>query len=240
MCADVAEPAGDAWASASVGITDEAVQVLDWRPGLDPSTAHPRPATPADVAPLFVDVGELLTRDTSRQVVDAWLVLLLLSATADALWILADRSRARLDATATAPLSHAGALEAIAEARQLRSHPGSAFPPPSGQTVLWRRWTDISQVFELGAEEMRQLFAGQHTFGPPVVDVPPAVASKIDTVAGVVTVLQYRLKPERISPVVRLPADAYRGVSMLQMIEADRHEELARSLAESFNWSSTA
>jgi hypothetical protein len=172
--------------------------------------------------------------------VDAWLVLLFLSATADALWILAGQTRTRLDATATRPLSHADALEAIAEARHLRFHEGSAVPPASTQTVLWRRWTGISEVLELNAQQMRRLFAGQRTAGPPVVDIPPAVVSKIDTVADLVTVLQHRLKPERINPVVRLTADAYGGVSMLQMIEADRHEELAQSLAETFNWGSTA
>jgi hypothetical protein len=52
--------------------------------------------------------------------------------------------------------------------------------------------------------------------------------------------MQHCLDPRRISQIVRRPADAYGGLSMLQMIEADQHEDLARSAAESFNWGSTA
>jgi hypothetical protein len=237
---DAAAPPAQPHVAASISVTNRWTRVLDWAVAVTVPSPSGGPACAAQVAPLVVAPGQLLALDNAGLVVDGWLVLLFLSATADALWTLAGGTRTRLEATATGPLSHVDALEAIAEARHLRFHEGAAVPSPSPMTTLWHRWAGIHQVFGLSLPEMRQLFAGQHTAGPPVVVIPAAVAAKVDTVAELMTVFQHRLKPERIAPVVRRPADAYGGLSMLQMIAADRHEELARSVAESFNWGSTA
>jgi hypothetical protein len=231
---------GERVIAAHVSLTDQTTRVHDWSFVIGPDHPPALPTTPTDVVPLVIDPGHLLACDSSGLVVDAWLTLLFVSATADALWVLAERTRTRLDATVSHSLLQSEALDAIAEARHLRFYEGSAVPPPSPLAAQWHRWTGIYQVFALSLEGMRQLFAGQRTVGPPVVEVPPAVASKIDTVSQLVTVLQHRLKPERVSQVARRPADAYGGLSMLQMIETDRHEELARAVAASFDWGSTA
>ena len=69
--------------------------------------------------------------------------------------------------------------------------------------------------------------------------VPPARQPKVYTVLNVAELLERRLKPGRVPAVVRRRAAAYDGLSMLQMIKADRHEELLESIRESFDWSAT-
>jgi hypothetical protein len=51
--------------------------------------------------------------------------------------------------------------------------------------------------------------------------------------------LRHRLRPERIPGVARRPADAYGGLSMLEMIERDRQDELQAEIRRSFDWAST-
>jgi len=70
--------------------------------------------------------------------------------------------------------------------------------------------------------------------------VPPARKPKLFTVLNVADLLERKLKPGRLPAVVRRTAAAYGGRSMLQQIEADRHEELLASVRESFDWSATA
>ncbi len=69
--------------------------------------------------------------------------------------------------------------------------------------------------------------------------VPPARKPKVYTVLNVAELLERKLKSGRVPAVVRRRADAYDGLSMLQMIKADRHEELLESVRESFDWSAT-
>ena len=45
--------------------------------------------------------------------------------------------------------------------------------------------------------------------------------------------------PDRIFGIARVPAPAYGGLTMLQMIERDRHEELLEIVSASFDWAST-
>jgi hypothetical protein len=70
-------------------------------------------------------------------------------------------------------------------------------------------------------------------------DVPAARASKVTVVARIADLLDRMIVPDRLDGIVRTPADAYGGRTMLEMIEQDRHEELLAIVAASFDWSST-
>ena len=52
--------------------------------------------------------------------------------------------------------------------------------------------------------------------------------------------LERNLQPERIPAVVRTPARAYGGRSILEAIAADDHDAVLASVERSFDWSSTA
>jgi hypothetical protein len=47
------------------------------------------------------------------------------------------------------------------------------------------------------------------------------------------------LVPDRIPGIARVAAAAYGGLTMLEMIERDRHEELLELVSASFDWAST-
>ncbi len=240
MANGAAEQRGDRLVAAVVAVTDQTARVLDWRLGGDPP-ARPSSLNPeVAVVPLVVDAGELLVRDDRGRLVDAWVVLLFLSAVADALWILTGRSVSELAKATNSLRTHAAALDAVDRARHIRFHEGVVLPPPSALAAIWQRWTGICEVLELDGGDMRQLFVRQRTAGSPTSVVPVAVGRKIEAVARVVAILQLRVNPQRIALVVRRPADAFGGLTALGMIEADRHDELARSLAATFDYGTTA
>ena len=66
--------------------------------------------------------------------------------------------------------------------------------------------------------------------------LPSARQEKAASVAAICDLLAHQLKPERIPGVARRPARAYGGLTMLEMIEADRHEELRGLITRSFDW----
>jgi phage terminase Nu1 subunit (DNA packaging protein) len=70
--------------------------------------------------------------------------------------------------------------------------------------------------------------------------IPSARQEKAATVAAVSDLLAHRLKAERIPGIARRPAPAYRGLSILEMIERDRHQELHQLVRRSFDWASAA
>ena len=70
--------------------------------------------------------------------------------------------------------------------------------------------------------------------------VPPARTQKLNAILRLADVLERNLKRERIAGVVRQPAEAYGGLSMLAMIEGDRHDELVELVEQSFDWASAA
>ena len=71
-------------------------------------------------------------------------------------------------------------------------------------------------------------------------EIPGRRQAKAATVAAVCDLLKHRLKPERIPGIARQPAAAYGGLSMLEMIERDRHDELHELVRRSFDWAATA
>jgi hypothetical protein len=70
--------------------------------------------------------------------------------------------------------------------------------------------------------------------------VPSNRMAKLATVAAICDLLEHRLKPERIPGIARRPAKAYGGLSMLEMIQRDRQDELQAEIRRSFDWGSTA
>jgi hypothetical protein len=66
--------------------------------------------------------------------------------------------------------------------------------------------------------------------------IPSARQAKAATIASTAELLSRQLKPERIPGIVRKPARAYGGLSALEMIERDRHDELHEIVRRSFDW----
>lgn len=66
--------------------------------------------------------------------------------------------------------------------------------------------------------------------------LPSARQEKAASVAAICDLLAHQLKPERIPGVARRTARAYGGLTMLEMIETDRHEELRGLITRSFDW----
>jgi hypothetical protein len=66
--------------------------------------------------------------------------------------------------------------------------------------------------------------------------VPSNRMAKVATVAAICDLLDHRLKPERIPGIARRPAKAYGGLSMLEMIERNRQDELQALIRRSFDW----
>ena len=100
----------------------------------------------------------------------------------------------------------------------------------------------VQQLFELTATDLGRMFGASRQAISSWFDrgVPAARKSKLYTVLNIGELLARKLKAGRLSAVVRRPASTYGGLSMLQMVEADRHEELLESVRESFNWAATA
>jgi hypothetical protein len=70
--------------------------------------------------------------------------------------------------------------------------------------------------------------------------VPSARLPKLLVVLQIADLLERNLLPERVPAVVRTPADAYGGASILEMVAADRHVELRELVALSFDWAASA
>jgi transcriptional regulator with XRE-family HTH domain len=92
--------------------------------------------------------------------------------------------------------------------------------------------TELGAMFGVSRQAATQWLLSGH--------VPSEREEKLATVAAVVDLLEHRLKPDRIKGVVRRPADAYHGKTMLALIKDDHHRELLETVRESFDWSAAA
>jgi len=70
--------------------------------------------------------------------------------------------------------------------------------------------------------------------------VPGARQPKLHTILETADLLERNLLPDRIPGIVRAPSEAYEGRSMLELIQADRHDQLLGSVRRSFDWAWTA
>ena len=71
--------------------------------------------------------------------------------------------------------------------------------------------------------------------GPPAERAP-----KIGAIAELADILRYRLLPGLPAEVVRRPAEAYGGRTMVEVIAGDEHEWLLQTTKDSFDFSRVA
>jgi len=97
-------------------------------------------------------------------------------------------------------------------------------------------------AWHLTVTEMATLFGVRRQAVGQWLDdgVPAGRLPKLATMQRVAELLERNLLPERIPAVVRAPADRWSGATMLEMIAADRHEELLADVARSFDWAASA
>jgi hypothetical protein len=100
----------------------------------------------------------------------------------------------------------------------------------------------VAQTFDLSETELgaifgvrRQAISQWRTTG-----IPSSRVAKVTTVASLADLLARKLKVERIPGIARRPAAAYGGLTMLEMITADRHDELLALVRASFDPAQTA
>jgi hypothetical protein len=100
----------------------------------------------------------------------------------------------------------------------------------------------ITETFALSDTELAQLFGvrRQAVAHWRRDGIPSARQDKAATVASIADLLSRKLKAERVPGIARRPADAYGGLTMLEMVGADRHDELLESVRESFDYATTA
>ena len=96
----------------------------------------------------------------------------------------------------------------------------------------------IAETLEISETELGRLFGvSRQAVGQwRERGVPSNRMAKVATVAAICDLLHHRLKPERIPGIARRPADAYGGLSMLEMIERDRQDQLQTLIRRSFDW----
>lgn len=111
--------------------------------------------------------------------------------------------------------------------------------PPAGSAALLRR---AMELFELDRTELAELFGVRRQ----AVEqwerrgVPAERRGKLATTVAVGELLQRRLRPGLLPGVARRTAPAYQGLTMLEMIRRDRHDELLENVRRSFDWATTA
>jgi hypothetical protein len=101
----------------------------------------------------------------------------------------------------------------------------------------------VKELFALTNGELAQLFAVSRQAVEQWErsgEVPAARREKLGNVLSVGELLERKLSPGRLPLVARRRADAYGGVTMLDMVALDRDEELRRLTEEAFDWSATA
>jgi hypothetical protein len=96
----------------------------------------------------------------------------------------------------------------------------------------------IAETFGLSETELAGLFGvRRQAIGQwRERGIPSARQAKAATIAATAELLTRQLKAERIPGIVRKPAAAYGGLSAIEMIASDHHEELQEIIRRSFDW----
>ncbi len=100
----------------------------------------------------------------------------------------------------------------------------------------------IQRLFELTTTDLARLFGVKRQAAAAWLSkgVPASRRPKLATIGAIADILSRHVKPSRIAAVVRRPAVAYEGKSMLELIAEDKHEWLLESLRDTFTFSNTA
>lgn len=96
----------------------------------------------------------------------------------------------------------------------------------------------IQRIFDLNITGLGRLFGvtRQAVAQWQSTEVPAARREKVSTVGSIADLLDSRLKSDRIPGVVRRPATAYGGLSILAMIEESRQDAVLEQVRSSFDW----
>lgn len=96
----------------------------------------------------------------------------------------------------------------------------------------------VRATFGLDSEDLVNMFGMtvSHLEAPVPGKQPPGFTQKLAVVSEIAQLLATRLRPERIPQVVRRPADAFGGLSMLEAIAAGQHEAVLEETRASFDW----
>jgi hypothetical protein len=100
----------------------------------------------------------------------------------------------------------------------------------------------VMDAFQLSKTELGGLFgvSRQAIDGWLRNGVPADRREKLNTLASLAALLERKLKAGRLHGVARTPADAYGGLTMLELVAANRHRELLEDVRASFDWPSAA
>jgi len=100
---------------------------------------------------------------------------------------------------------------------------------------------DVQATFGLTDTELAELFGVRRQAVGQWRErgLPSARQEKAAAIASIGDLLAHRLKRERIPGIARRTASAYGGLTMLEMIERDRHLELLMEVRHSFDWAAS-
>lgn len=133
--------------------------------------------------------------------------------------------------------------------------PGWPDLPEGTDVVRYRRLVDLAlrsmeppltrvrRLFDLNTAEIADLFGVKRQAVEQWErngDVPAARREKLANLLAVGELLERKLSPGRLPLVARRRADVYGGLTMLDMVRADRDNELRTLTGQAFDWSGTA
>ena len=95
------------------------------------------------------------------------------------------------------------------------------------QRIFGLSTTDLGRLFGVTRQAVQQWQAS---------DVPLARRAKVSTVGSIADLLDAHLKTDRIPGIVRRPAPAYGGRSIIEMIQEDHHDAVLDQVRSSFDW----
>lgn len=141
--------------------------------------------------------------------------------------------------------------------QQLRMNASSGWPdlPDGADPDRFRRLVDIAlrssepplmrvrNLYDLSTAEMADLFGVRRQAVEQWEqrgDVPAARREKLANLLSIGELLERKLSPGRLPLVARRRADAYGGLTMLDMVKQDRDDELRELTERAFDWAATA
>ena len=154
---------------------------------------------------------------------------------------LPDPVEAALDALAGALRSTAAGRDVQGVHAAVRKRVAALTAAPAGQLAA----ADLARalrVLDVSLSEAGRLFGVSRSAVEQWLQrgVPPARLARAANLARIADILERNLKPERIAAVVREPAEAYGGASVLELVRAGRDDEARTLLEQAFDWSRTA
>ncbi|MFV1962841.1 MAG: hypothetical protein ACC658_13540, partial [Acidimicrobiia bacterium] len=96
----------------------------------------------------------------------------------------------------------------------------------------------IQRIFGLNITDLGRLFGvtRQAVTQWQSMEIPAARHEKVSAVGSIADLLDSHLKTDRVPGVVRRPATAYGGLTILGMIEENRQDAVLEQVRSSFDW----